>query len=99
MLHCLTFNFAAGLVIEGHGRQTVLRSPLWTPPNRPVSVIEFHRKDFPITLRNLVLDGRKHEQVDPGELDCNTWPHDGLRVWNQYGSCEQQGYWVHRRQP
>jgi hypothetical protein len=85
--HCLDLDFPNGLVIEGHGEQTVFASPLWMPPTRPPAVLEFHRQDFPLRLRNLVLDGRKHEQVapDPGSpLRCNSWQHNGLRVWNQF---------------
>ncbi|MEM7409943.1 MAG: right-handed parallel beta-helix repeat-containing protein [Myxococcota bacterium] len=85
--YCLLLDFPNGLVIEGHGEQTVFRSPLWTPPTRPPAVLEFHRKTFPLRLRNLVLDGRKHEQVapDPGPtINCASWHHNGLRVWNQF---------------
>ena len=87
--HCLVagpglpLNFAAGLVIEGHGRRTVFRSPLWRPPYLPGAILEVHYEAFPVTLRNLVLDGRKHEQQAPGMSTWADWYHGGLLVWNQ----------------
>jgi hypothetical protein len=82
---CLTDRFPKGLAIEGHGSSTVLRSPLWRPPYRPMPVLEvWRRPDVRIHLRHLVLDGRKAEQVDPhpGVDDWNTWWHYGFRIWN-----------------
>jgi hypothetical protein len=80
--HCLTLDFPAGLVIEGYGRESVLRSPLWTPPHLPAAILEVHRKRFQITLRNLVLDGRKHEQRDPAMHTWANWYHSAFTVWN-----------------
>jgi len=85
--HCLDLDFPKGLVIEGYGEQTVFASPLWTPPVKPPAVLEFQGQEFPLRLRNLVLDGRKHEQVTPmpeSTLRCNAWHHTGLRIWNRF---------------
>jgi hypothetical protein len=80
-IHCLELDFPAGLVIEGEGHETVFRSPLREAPYQPTPLLELHRKDFQLTLRNLVLDGRKHEQVDPAFLTWAAWPHFGFRTW------------------
>ena len=85
--HCLNLNFPNGLVIEGHGEQTVFASPLWSPPVKPPAVLEFQGQEFPLRLRNLVLDGRKHEQVAPTPgttIRCDAWHHNGLRIWNRF---------------
>lgn len=82
---CLDLAFPAGLVIEGHGDASVLRSPLWQPPYRPVPVLEVrNRPDIRLALRNFAIDGRKQEQVAPraGRNDSNRWWHHGLQVWN-----------------
>ena len=78
--HCLVEDFPAGLVIEGQGHETVFRSPVWDPPYLPTPILEIHRREFPVTLRNLVLDGRKHEQDIPEHSPAGTTI--GLRVWN-----------------
>jgi hypothetical protein len=79
-------SFASGLVIEGHGKQSVFRSPLWqslgSPVPQPAPVLEVHRLDFRGTLRNLVLDGRKFEQQPPGTSAWHSWWYGGLFVWN-----------------
>jgi hypothetical protein len=90
---CLTERFPNGLVIEGHGRSTVLRSPLWRSPYLPMPLLELWRRpDVRIQLRHLVLDGRKGEQVDPqpGVDDSNTWWHFGFQIWNQWGDHDQR---------
>jgi Right handed beta helix region len=84
---CLTDRFPNGLAIEGHGRSTVLRSPLWKPPHQPEPVLELWRRpDVRLQLRHLVLDGRKNEQRDPlpGENNSHAWRHMGLQVWNRW---------------
>ena len=88
--HCLDLEFPAGLVIEGHGRETVFRSPLWTTPYKPASIFEQHRKTTKLTVRNLVLDGRKDEQQEPGGPP-NTWSHSGIYSWNQSSVLEILG--------
>jgi Right handed beta helix region len=89
--HCLVLDFPAGLVIEGQGHETVFRSPVWVPPYLPAAILEVHRREFPVTLRNLVLDGRKHEQVDPEHSNVAGWHHFGFRVWNQLEKEEISG--------
>lgn len=74
-----------GLVIQGRGPDTVLRSPLWTPPYKPQPVIEVRaRPDLRIQLRDLVLDGRKQEQraPTPGVNDHQSWQHAGFLSFN-----------------
>jgi hypothetical protein len=85
---CLDLAFPKGLVLQGHGSATVFRSPLWKTPYNPAPVFElWKRPDIPIVLRNLVLDGRKAEQVDPrrGPNLSNSWFHYGFNSWNQWG--------------
>jgi hypothetical protein len=84
-LQCVTQDFPAGLVIEGHGAKTVFRSPLWaslvTPPTAiplPAPVFEIHRQQSRVTFRNLVLDGRKFEQTPPAS---GAWWYGALYVW------------------
>jgi hypothetical protein len=84
---CLTDAFPRGLAIEGHGRASVLRSPLWKTPYVPQPVLEvWRRPELRIALRHLVLDGRKSEQRDPvpGRNNANEWRHVGFQVWNQW---------------
>ncbi len=84
---CLTDRFPNGLAIEGHGRSTVLRSPLWRSPYLPAPVLELWRRpDVRFQLRHLVLDGRKTEQRDPlpGQNNADAWRHFGLGVWNRW---------------
>jgi hypothetical protein len=84
---CLTDPFPNGLAIEGHGRSTVLRSPLWDSPYLPQPLLEvWRRPELRIQLRHLVLDGRKTEQGDPlpGQNNANGWRHFGFQVWNQW---------------
>ena len=85
-LDCLALDFPAGLVIEGHGRESVFRSPLWqdvaSPVPYPAPVLEIHRRNFQVTIRNLVLDGRKFEQEPPGTGAWYGWWYGGLYVWN-----------------
>jgi hypothetical protein len=84
---CLTDKFPNGLVIEGRGAATVLRSPLWKAPYQPEPVLELWRRpDVRLQLRHLVLDGRKNEQRDPtpGKNDSHAWRHIGLQVWNRW---------------
>jgi hypothetical protein len=81
---CLQLAFPKGLVLQGHGSSTVLRSPVWSSPYRPWPVVEIlNRPDIRFAMRNLVLDGRKAEQPDPkpGENDHVTWHHHGFRSW------------------
>jgi hypothetical protein len=89
-------DFPAGLVIEGHGSQSVFRSPLWqslgSPIPLPAPVLEVHRHDMRVTLRNLVLDGRKFEQEPPGTVAWHSWWHGGLYVWNS-------GPWADQTRP
>jgi hypothetical protein len=90
---CLTDRFPKGLAIEGHGSSSVLRSPLWRPPQVPMPLLELWRRpELRIQLRHLVLDGRKVEQVGPhpGVDDSNTWWHYGFQTWNQWGDHEQR---------
>jgi hypothetical protein len=90
---CLTERFPKGLVIEGHGRATVLRSPLWRPSQVPMAALELWRRpDLRIALRHLVLDGRKGEQLGPhpGVDDSNTWWHYGFQTWNEWGDHAQR---------
>lgn len=81
---CLRLAFPKGLVLQGHGSATLLRSPLWSSPYKPVPVFEIvNRPEIRFVMRNLVLDGRKAEQSDPrpGENDSVTWWHHGFRIW------------------
>ena len=83
---CIALTFSRGLVIEGHGRSTVLRSPLWAPPYQPLAVLElWNRPDVRLQLRHLVLDGRKGEQRNPQPTgpDPDSWWHYGVQVGNQ----------------
>ena len=89
--HCLDLDLPAGLVIEGHAAQTVFRSPVWTPPYLPAAVLEFHRRTFRLTLRNLAIDGRKHEQVFPAVKMASEWHAYGLRIWSQFAVREIEG--------
>jgi hypothetical protein len=77
---CVSVGLEAGLVIEGEGAESVFRSPLWTPPYLPGPVLEVYRQDFQFTLRNIVLDGRKFEQVAPGTSYWAGWWYGGLYV-------------------
>jgi hypothetical protein len=89
---CLDLAFPKGLVLQGHGSSTVLRSPVWRTPYRPVPVLEIlDRPDIRFAMRNLVLDGRKAEQPDPrpGENDSVSWWHDGFRGWRMAGPVTQ----------
>jgi len=84
---CITLTFSRGLVIEGHGSATVLRSPLWAPPQEPHPLLEiWNRPDLRLQLRHLVLDGRKREQRDPqpARADPNTWQHTGFQISNPH---------------
>jgi hypothetical protein len=90
---CLDLPFPKGLVIQGHGSATVLRSPLWKTPYRPVPLLQlWKRPDLRIQLRNLVLDGRKSEQGNPRAETNNhsSWWHYGFDSWNQWGDHTQR---------
>jgi len=81
---CISLTFSRGLVIEGHGSSTVLRSPLATPPDPPLAVLElWNRPDVRLQLRHLVLDGRKGEQRSAPPPAGGSGPHAGLQVGNQ----------------
>jgi hypothetical protein len=85
---CLKLPFPRGLVIQGHGSDSVLRSPLWTTPYEPAALLElWNLPDLRFALRNLVLDGRKDEQRDPvrGRNEHHRWLHHGFQSWNQWG--------------
>lgn len=89
---CLTDRFPKGLAIEGHGRSTVLRSPLWKSPYQPKPLLELWRRpDVRVQLRHLVLDGRKTEQSDPrpGQNDAISWRHFALQVWNFWSRSDE----------
>jgi hypothetical protein len=88
---CLVLDFPAGLVIEGRGSETVFRSPVWEPPYLPAHVLEVLQRDFQVTLRNLVLDGRKHEQVYPEMSNASGWHHSGFAVWTKLPLEEIEG--------
>jgi hypothetical protein len=85
---CLKLDFPKGLVLQGHGDASVLRSPLWKTPYQPMPVLEiWNRPDIRLALRNLVLDGRKQEQGAPrkGINDSVGWWHYGFSSWNYWG--------------
>ena len=87
--------FPKGLVIQGHGRATVFRSPIWKTPYRPSSIFEFwHVAGVQLRFRNFTLDGRKREQPDPavGENDVFGWRHRGIDVTNYFDPAPAPGY-------
>ena len=97
---CLVERFPKGLAIEGHGSSTVLRSPLWSPPQVPMPALELWRRpELRIELRHLVLDGRKAEQraPHPGVDDSDRWWHYGFQTWNEWGdhSLRNRGGCIH----
>lgn len=89
--HCLTLALPAGLVIEGYGQESVFRSPVWNAPYLPASILELHHQDTRVTLRNLVFDGRKHEQEWPGVRQSVQWHYFGFRVWTTHPETEIVG--------
>jgi hypothetical protein len=88
-----TLTFPRGLVIQGHGRRSVLRSPLWPPGyDKPQPLLElWARPDIRIRLRNLVLDGRKAEQRDAVQAPAG-WRHYGFSSsnWNKWSDHSQR---------
>lgn len=84
---CLDIPFPNGLVFQGHGDASVLVSPLWATPYKPMPLIDvWKRPDITLRLRHLVLDGRKALQADPisGVNNSITWWHYGFRYWNEW---------------
>ena len=95
--------FPRGLVIQGHGSASVLRSPLWKPPYKPVQVLElWKRPDVRLTLRNLVLDGRKSNAAqivtdlfhafmqNPREMQSHYW-YDQIQSMPEPAKARQVG--------
>ena len=75
-----------GIVFRGQGSGTVLRSPVWDyqdpESTYPVPMLDFrNRNGIAIQLHDLVLDGRKSEQIDPPDFpEAASWQHAAFQV-------------------
>lgn len=93
---CSSAAFSKGLVLRGQGPSTVLRSRLWQPgpeytwPRPLLDIVK--RPDLELQIHDLVLDGRKQEQLppNPGVQDSVGWSHMGLHVWMEHGATEDR---------
>src|SRR5262245_29639704 len=86
MSHCLTAPFPNGLVIQGHGSRSVLRSPLFSGGEVPYPILRLYRRpDIRFRMRNLTLDGDKERQ-DSLTLPTSAWHHAGFETSNYFVS-------------